>query len=73
MALGSIAYGLGKAYIKEGDVIASTKIEHASAILPWFRVAEEKKAKVKFVELENGLVTSKNLRNFFKKIKIPKS
>lgn len=64
-----IAYGLGKAYIKEEDIIANTPKSNMPLLFYLGLELHEKKAGVKFVELENGLVTSENLRKFFKKNK----
>ncbi len=41
--------------INEGDEIVLTHFEHASNLLPWFNLAEDKKAKVKFA-VGQGLV-----------------
>lgn len=55
-ALNMIAYGLSENLIHSGDVILSTQLEHASSILPWFRVAEERKASIEFFPLHEGRV-----------------
>jgi cysteine desulfurase/selenocysteine lyase len=44
-------------YFNENDEILITKAEHASNILPWFNISEN----VKYIELENGLVTLDNV------------
>ena len=45
-ALNLVAYGYGQKFLKEGDVILSTEAEHASNILPWFKVSEVTGAKI---------------------------
>ncbi len=63
-SLNLIAYGYGEKYINEGDVILSLESEHASSILPWFRVASLKKANVEYVPLtEDGQITLENFRH----------
>ena len=47
-SLNQIAYGLRKS-VGEGDVILTTEIEHASSILPFFRICEETGAKIEYV------------------------
>ena len=42
-ALNQIAYGLSD-QVNEGDVILVSKAEHASNLLPWFRLAKQKNA-----------------------------
>lgn len=64
-SLNIIAYSYGLNNLKEGDIVLSSKLEHASSILPWFKVCEATKAKVHFVNLENNKFT---LNNFAKAI-----
>ena len=60
--LNMAAYGL-KGMLREGDVILSTLAEHASNILPWFRLAEQTGARVEFIPLdESGRLTVDNFR-----------
>ncbi|MBQ6653907.1 MAG: cysteine desulfurase [Erysipelotrichaceae bacterium] len=60
--LNMAAYGLEK-LIGEGDVILSTLAEHASNILPWFRLAERTGARVEFIPLEkDGHLSVENFR-----------
>ena len=63
-SLNLVAYGYGRKYLKPGDVILSTEAEHASNILPWFKVVEETGAKLEYIPLtEDGRLT---LENFHK-------
>lgn len=62
-ALNQIAYGIGERYINEGDEIIISEAEHASNVLPWYRVTDLKKAKIKFVELDHeGKLTLENIK-----------
>ena len=63
-SLNLVAYGYGEKYIQENDVILSTESEHASSILPWFRVASQKKASIEYVPLtEDGQITIENFKH----------
>lgn len=62
MGLNMIAYGLLNE-INEGDEILISEAEHASNVLPWFKIAHLKKAIIKYVPLdEKGRVTPSNLK-----------
>lgn len=62
MGLNIVAYGL-MPLIDAGDEIIITEAEHASNVLPWFKVAKEKKAIIKYIPLtDDGRVTTENLR-----------
>mgnify|MGYP004442540809 FL=1 len=50
-SLNQIAYGL-KDRLHEGDVILTTVSEHASNILPWFKVAEQTGAVIEYIRLD---------------------
>ena len=62
MSLNLVAYGYGMSYLKENDEILLTQAEHASNILPWFKVAEETGAVIKYIPLEDGKLTIENLK-----------
>ncbi len=62
-ALNLVAYGYGRRFLKEGDVILTTEAEHASCILPWFKVQEETGARIEYIPLtEDGQLTVENFR-----------
>ena len=62
MSLNIIAYGLMNE-INEGDEIIIDEAEHASNVLPWFRVAELKGAKIKYIPLsQEGRILASNLK-----------
>lgn len=56
----ALSYGLQK--LKCGDVILTSESEHASSILPWFKVAEKTGAVIKFIKLNGD--GSFNIENF---------
>lgn len=52
-SLNTIAYGYDLNNLKKGDVILTTEVEHASNILPWFKVAEKTGAVIKYIPLND--------------------
>ncbi|MBR0138354.1 MAG: aminotransferase class V-fold PLP-dependent enzyme, partial [Erysipelotrichaceae bacterium] len=66
-SLNTVAYGYGMNNLKEGDIILTTLSEHASSILPWFRVAEKTGAKIEYIPFtEEGKITVENFRKALK-------
>ena len=63
-SLNLVAYGWGQKYLKKGDVILTTEAEHASNILPWFKVAEVTGAIIKYIPLNDDATF--NLDNYKK-------
>ncbi len=62
-SLNLIVNGFFEKNIEQGDEIIITKSEHASNVIPWFRLAKNKKAKIKYIELnENHEVTIEALQ-----------
>ncbi len=63
MSINLIAYGYGQKYLTENDEILLTQAEHASNVLPWFKVREMTGCKINFVPLDHeGRLTPENLR-----------
>ena len=63
MSLNIVAYGYGVTHLHEGDEILISEAEHASNVLPWFKVAEITKARVTYVELnKEGKITIENIK-----------
>ena len=61
--LNIIARGFFENYLEAGDEILITKTEHASNVLPWFRLAKKIGVQVNFIELDdNNHVTLENVR-----------
>jgi len=46
-----VAFSLGEMMIKEGDVIAVTRMEHHANFVPWQQLAKRKKARFEIIEL----------------------
>lgn len=56
--LNLIAYGYGRTFLHEGDIILTTEAEHASCVLPWMKVCEETGAVLQYIPLdEAGRIT----------------
>ena len=68
-ALNLIAYGYALNILKKDDVILLSETEHASNVLPWYRVCELTGAKVQYIELDNNRITTANVEKAFKQIK----
>ncbi|MCX5775058.1 MAG: SufS family cysteine desulfurase [Firmicutes bacterium] len=63
MSLNMVAYGYGAKYLKKGDEILLTQAEHASNVLPWFKVAEMTGAKIGYIPLDKeGRLTVESLK-----------
>lgn len=61
-SLNYIATGFFGNYLEAGDEILITKAEHASNVLPWFRLAKQLDALVNFIDLDdNHYVTIDNV------------
>ncbi|MBQ3461424.1 MAG: cysteine desulfurase [Solobacterium sp.] len=50
-SLNQIAFGIGR-WLKEGDVVLTTEAEHASNLLPWYRLQEDKGIKIEYVPVD---------------------
>ena len=48
-SLNEVAYGLSRGYLKKGDVVLTTMAEHASVLLPWYRLEKEIGIKVEYI------------------------
>ena len=53
-SINKIVFGYFRKILKEGDEVLLTKSEHASNLLPWFELADEKNLKIKYIELDNN-------------------
>ncbi len=63
MSINLIAYGYGLKYLKKDDEVLITEAEHASNVLPWYRISELTGCKIKFIPLEkDGRLTCENLK-----------
>lgn len=50
--LNLIAYGFGRKFLQQGDIVLSTEAEHASTILPWMKTCEETGAVLQYIPLD---------------------
>lgn len=66
-AINLVAYGYALDNLKKGDKILLSVTEHASNVLPWYRICELTGAEVVFVELENKRITVNSVKNAFNK------
>ena len=63
-SLNMIVNGFFKKLLEPGDEVLITKSEHASNVLPWFKLAKETNIKISYIELDENLhVTIENLIN----------
>lgn len=63
MSVNLVAFGYGSKYLKKGDEILLTEAEHASNVLPWYKVCEMTGAVVKFIPLnKQGRLTLENVK-----------
>src|SRR5438094_2083126 len=54
-SLNLVAYGFGRKFVREGDEILLSEVEHHSNIVPWQFVAEETGARLRFAPIaEDG-------------------
>ena len=56
-SLNMIVFGFMKNYLHKGDEVLITKSEHASNVLPWYRLRDEIGIDIKFIDLVNNMVT----------------
>lgn len=62
-SLNLVAFGYGVKHLKPEDEILLTEAEHASNVLPWFKVAEMTGCKIRYIPLDkDGRLTPENLK-----------
>lgn len=61
-SLNRIVFGFMKYKLKPGDEVLITKAEHASNVLPWLELEKEMGIVVKYIPLDNHLVTIDNVK-----------
>ncbi len=71
-SLNLVAYGYGRKFLQEGDIVLTSEAEHASTVLPWMKACEETGAKLVYIPLdEEGRITLDNVRKVMnKKVKV---
>jgi cysteine desulfurase/selenocysteine lyase len=61
-----VAYTWGRANVREGDEILLTQMEHHSNLIPWQRLAAEKGATIRYIELtDQQTLALDGLENLF--------
>lgn len=66
-----VAYSWGRKFLKKGDVIVLTEMEHHSNFVPWFRLKEELELEIKFVKInDEGLLVLDDYKNIFASNKV---
>ena len=53
-AINLVAYAWGRPHINEGDIIVTTEYEHHSNIVPWQLLTQEKKAQLKYIDIDDN-------------------
>lgn len=66
-SLNMIVNGFFKDYLKANDEVLLTKSEHASNLLPWYEISDEKKVKISYIPLNNLEVTLENVKKSINK------
>ena len=52
-SMNQIAYGMGHDFLKAGDTVLISKVEHASNILPWFHLEQEHGIHVRYIPTDD--------------------
>ena len=68
-AINLVAYGYALKFLKKGDKILLSEAEHASNVLPWYRICDLTGAKVVFVDVVDNKITVDAVKNAFDKEK----
>ncbi len=64
-SLNLIAYTYGRAFIKEGDEVVITIMEHHSNMIPWQQLCKEKGAKLTYIIPEDdGTISEEKFRSY---------
>ncbi|HLI46722.1 MAG TPA: cysteine desulfurase [Geobacterales bacterium] len=70
-AINLVAYAWGRKFIKEGDKIVVSQMEHHSNLIPWQILSREKKAKLEFIGItEEGKLNEEDFNKIDKKTKL---
>jgi len=65
-AINLVAYTWGRANVREGDEILLTQMEHHSNLIPWQRLATEKGATIRYIEMtDTQTLALDGLENLF--------
>jgi cysteine desulfurase/selenocysteine lyase len=62
MSINMVAFGYGVKFLTKNDEILLTQAEHASNVLPWYKVSEMTGCKIRFIPLDKeGKLTPENV------------
>ena len=53
-AINLVAYAWGRKHVNEGDIIVTTEYEHHSNIVPWQLLAQEKGARLEYIQVDDN-------------------
>ena len=68
MSINLVAYCYANKFVGKDDEIIISLAEHASNVLPWFKISEKTGCKIKYIPLEpDGRITAENLRKVITK------
>lgn len=72
MSINMVVFGYMKKILNEGDEVLLTRSEHASNVIPWIKLAEEKKIVLKYMELaeDKSLPVSSVIKSISDKTKV---
>ncbi len=56
-AVNTVAFGWGMENVDEDDNVVLTQMEHHSSLVPWQQVAQRTGAELRFIEVDDGVVT----------------
>ena len=54
MSINMVVFGYMKKFLKDGDEVLLTRSEHASNVLPWIKLSEEKGIVIKYMDLDDN-------------------
>ena len=70
-AINLVAYAWGRENVNEGDIVVTTEYEHHSNIVPWQLLTQEKKAELKYIDIdENGELILEQLDEYLETGKV---
>ena len=68
-SLNLIAYGYALKFLTKGDTVLISEAEHASNVLPWFRVSKLAGFQIGYIKPENNRITPNAVKEALKKYK----
>src|SRR5258706_533419 len=70
-AINLVAFGWAKKFLKKGDVVVLSEMEHHGNIVPWLRLKDEKNIKLVFIHVDNeGRLEYDSLEIDYAKVKL---